>query len=364
MARIDAFLKLGKEQGCSDIHMAVGVPPLLRMNGELAPIRFRDIGDRELQGYLFELLTENQKASFRQGDDLDFSYLSPEAGRFRVNLFRKSTGVAAVFRYIPAQVPSLEDLGLPTVISELATRQQGMILVTGATGTGKSTTLAAIVNQINKTEPVNILTLEDPIEFVHQSLKAQIVQREVETHVPSFADGLRAALREDPDVILVGEMRDAESIMMAMIAAETGHLVLGTLHTTSAVKTIDRIIDALPEEQRNQGKSFLANNLLGVITQVLVKSADGRRRHAVLESLVMTPAIARLLMEDKNHQIPSMMQTGRDVGMRLLDQALLEAINDRLIDPNDAYLYAQDKKLFQRFITDRQLLVGAAGMPS
>ena len=356
MPRIDAFLKLGREQGCSDIHLAVGVPPLLRMNGDIMPIKFRELGDRELQGYVFELLTENQKAEFRKGEDLDFSYMSQEAGRFRVNVFRKSTGIGATFRHIPTKIPSLSELGLPPLINNLADHHQGMVLVTGSTGTGKSTTLAAVLDHINRQRAVNILTLEDPIEFVHESQRAQVVQREIGTHVPSFTAGLRAALREDPDVILVGELRDSDSIMMAMVAAETGHLVLGTLHTTTAVKTIDRIIDALPMEQREQGKSFLSQNLRGVVTQILVKTADGRGRCAIIESLVMNHAVGKLLLSDKTHQIPSLMQTGREQGMQLLDQALLEAIQRKEVDPNDAYLYAQDKKQFQRFVTDASLL--------
>ncbi|APZ42119.1 type IV pilus twitching motility protein PilT [Acidihalobacter ferrooxydans] len=356
MPRIDAFLKLGREQGSSDIHFAVGMPPLLRINGELIPIRFRDLENRELQGYVFEILTDTQKAAFRHGNDLDFSYMSPIAGRFRVNLYRKSTGVGAAFRHVPEHIPSLSELALPAVINALADHHQGLLLVTGSTGTGKSTTLAAILDHINRARALNIITLEDPIEFMFESRRAQVVQREVGTHVESFAAGLRAAMREDPDIIMVGELRDPDSLMMAMIAAETGHLVLGTLHTTSAVKTIDRIIDALPIEQRAQGKSFLAQNLRGVITQVLVKTADGRSRRAVTEILVMNHAIGKLLMSDKTHQIPSMLQTGREQGMQLLDQALLDCLNRKEIDPNDAYLYAQDKKQFQRFVTDASIL--------
>ena len=356
MARINAFLKLGREQGCSDLHLAVGVPPMLRMNGDLMPIKFRDLGERELEAYVLEILTPIQRKRFRDGEDLDFSYVAEEVGRFRVNLFRKATGVGATFRHVPATVPQLDELGLPSVVHELIEHHQGMVLVTGSTGTGKSTTLAAIIDHINNRRAVNILSLEDPIEFVHHSKKAQVIQREVGTHVQSYADGLRAALREDPDVILVGELRDSESITMAMIAAETGHLVLGTLHTTSAVKTIDRILDAIPIELREQGKTFLSQNLHGVLTQNLVKKADGRGRQAVVESLVVTRAIAKMIMTDKVHQIPSQMQTGRDRGMQLLDQALMEALEKKLIDPDDAYLHANDKKAFQRFVTDASLL--------
>ncbi|SEK44106.1 type IV pilus twitching motility protein PilT [Ectothiorhodospira marina] len=356
MPRIDAFLKLAREQGCSDLHLAVGVPPMLRMNGELMPIRFRDLGDRELEAYVMEILTPAQKDRFRGGDDLDFSYVNDDVGRFRANLFRKATGVGATFRYIPAQAPALDSLGLPPVVTRMVDHHQGMVLVTGSTGTGKSTTLAAIIDHINTRRSVNIISLEDPVEFVHRCKRAQVIQREVGTHVPSFAKGLRAALRQDPDVILVGELRDVDSIIMSMVAAETGHLVLGTLHTTSAVKTIDRILDALPLEQREQGKTFLSQNLHGVVTQNLVKSADGRGRRAIVECLVMNRAIARMIMSDKVHQIPSQMQTGRDQGMQLLDQALLEAIQRNEVDPDDAYQYATDKQAFQRFVTDSSLL--------
>ncbi|MGW8368514.1 MAG: type IV pilus twitching motility protein PilT [Gammaproteobacteria bacterium] len=356
MARIDSFLKLGLAQGCSDVHLAVGVPPMLRMNGDLLPIKFRDLADTELEGYIDEILTSTQKRHYQEGNDLDFSYVADEGARFRVNLFRKDTGPGATFRYIPAEIPTLENLGLPSVVEKLCDLHQGMVLVTGSTGTGKSTTLAAMIDLINKTKAVNIISLEDPIEFVHESKRAQVIQRELGTHIHSFADGVRAAMREDPDVILVGEMRDPATISMAMTAAETGHLVLGTLHTTSAVKTMDRIIDALPAEQREQTKSFLAQSLQAVVTQILVKAHEGQGRKAIVEVMLMTRAIAKCIMSDQTHQIPSQLQTGRDVGMQLMDQALLQAIQAKEVDPNDAYNYAVDKKRFQRFITDTGLL--------
>ena len=356
MARIDAFLKLGTQQGCSDVHLAVGVPPMLRMNGDLMPIKFRDLRDAELEGYIAEILTRSQNQHFAKGQDLDFSYVSAEGGRFRVNVYRKETGVGATFRAIPSTVPTLESLALPPVVTKLCDFHQGMVLVTGSTGTGKSTTLAAMIDHLNATRRLNIISLEDPIEFVHASKQSQIIQRELGTHIPSFAEGVRAAMREDPDVILVGELRDAETISMAMTAAETGHLVLGTLHTTGAVKTIDRVIDALPVEQREQTKSFLAQNLLAVVTQVLVKTADGHGRKAICEVLVMTKAIAKLIQTEQTHQIPSQLQMGRDLGMHLLDQALLAAIAARTIDPDDAYSYASDKRLFQKYVTDTSML--------
>jgi twitching motility protein PilT len=366
LARIDAFLKLGTQQGCSDIHLAVGIPPMLRMHGDLLPIKFRDLRAPELEGYLTEILTRNQAEHFGKGNDLDFSYVSTEGGRFRVNVFRKETGIGATFRAIPSEVPTLEKLQLPAIVTKLCDYHQGMILVTGSTGTGKSTTLAAMIDHLNQTRKLNIISLEDPIEFVHRSKQSQVIQRELNTHIPSFAEGVRAAMREDPDVILVGELRDAETISMAMTAAETGHLVLGTLHTTGAVKTIDRIIDALPVEEREQTKSFLAQSLLAVVTQVLIKSADGRGRKAICEVMVMTKAIAKLIQSDQTHQIPAQLQTGREYGMQVLDQALLAAITAREIDPDDAYGYAADKRAFQRFVTDTSMLpkLDVASMPS
>ena len=356
MARIDAFLKLGTQQGCSDVHLAVGVPPMLRMHGDLLPIKFRELRAVELEGYITEILTHAQNQHFATGSDLDFSYVSTEGGRFRVNVYRKDTGVGATFRSIPAEVPTLEKLALPPIVAKLCDFHQGMVLVTGSTGTGKSTSLAAMIDHLNQTRRLNIISLEDPIEFVHPSKNSQVIQRELGTHIPSFAEGVRAAMREDPDVILVGELRDAETISMAMTAAETGHLVLGTLHTTSAVKTIDRVIDALPVEEREQTKSFLAQSLLAVVTQVLVKTGDGHGRKAICEVLMMTKAIAKLIQTEQTHQIPTQLQMGRDLGMQLLDQALLGAIAARTIDPDDAYTYANEKRAFQKYVTDTTML--------
>ena len=356
MARIDAFLKLGLAQGCSDVHLAVGTPPMLRMNGDLMPIKFRQLSDTELESYIYEIITPLQQERLEAGHDLDFSYVGDEGGRFRVNVFRKVTGIGAVFRYIPGDVPKLDDLGVPPILKDFCAYHQGMVLVTGSTGTGKSTTLAAMIDHLNETRDLNIISLEEPIEFVHPSKRCQVIQREVGTHVDSFADGVRSAMREDPDVILVGELRDAETISMAMTAAETGHLVLGTLHTTGAVKTIDRIIDALPGELREQTKSFLSMSLKAVVTQVLIKTPDGRGRRAVLEILVNTRAISKLIQTDQTHQIPSQLQTGKDLGMQLMDQSLLDAINAKQVDPDDAIRFAQDKRKFQRFVTDTDML--------
>lgn len=355
-ARINAFLNLGRQQGGSDIHFAVGTPPLIRLNGELSPIKYRDLTETEINELFREILTPIQIEVFDNGNDLDFSYDDPEVGRFRVNMFHKITGVGASFRAIAPKIPSFEDLGLPPVIEKFLHSTQGLILVTGATGTGKSTTLAAMIDWLNKNRRYNIITLEDPIEYVHQSQQSLVIQRSVGTHVDSFYEGLRAALREDPDVILVGELRDTETIAMAMTAAETGHLVLGTLHTTNAVKSLDRVIDAMPTEQKNLTKSFLSQHLNAVISQKLVRSVDGRYRKAILEIMINNSAIANLIMTNKIFQIPSIIQTSRDAGMQLLDQTLLDAVQKKEVDPDDAYLHAVDKKLFQRFVTNPELL--------
>jgi twitching motility protein PilT len=356
MARIDAFLKLGTDQGCSDIHFAVGLPPMLRMHGDLLPIKFRDLSQAELEGYIAEIMSRAQQEQLRKGHDVDFSYVSANGGRFRVNVFRKETGIGATFRAIPSEVPTLERLQLPPIVKKLCDHHQGMLLVTGSTGTGKSTTLAAMIDHLNQTRKVNIISLEDPIEFVHRSKQSQIIQRELNTHLPTFSEGVRAAMREDPDVILVGELRDADTIRWAMTAAETGHLVLGTLHTTGAVKTIDRIVDALPADEREQTKTFLSQSLIAVITQVLVKTADQRGRKALCEIMVVTRAIGKLIMTDQTHQIPSQLQTGKDLGMQMLDQALLASVQAKEVDPDDAYVYAADKRQFSRYVTDTTLV--------
>jgi len=356
MARIDAFLKLGREQGCTDIHFAVGMPPLLRNLGDLIPIKYRDLTDQELESLIAEILNPQQKTDFDNGQDIDFAYQGDDVGRFRVSLFRKVSGVGAAFRLVNTDVPSLHELGMPPIVEKFIDAHQGLVLVTGATGTGKSTTLASMLDLLNRNRRLNIITLEDPIEYIHHSQKSLVVQREVGTHVDTFANGLRAALREDPDVILVGELRDPETITMAMTAAETGHLVLGTLHTTSATKTLDRIIDATPTEQKAQTTNFLAQHLQGVISQKLVKTVDGRKRKAIVEVFINTPAIANLISTGKIFQIPSILQTGRDKGMQTMDQALLEALQNKEIDPDDAYLHATNKQQFQRFVTDPDLL--------
>lgn len=355
-ARINAFLKLGRQQGGSDIHFAVGSAPLIRLYGDLTPIKYRDLTDREMEELLLEILTPDQLKAFDQGQDLDFSYQDEEVGRFRVNLFRKVTGIGAAFRAIAPRIPTFKDLALPEVVEKFLHATQGLILVTGATGTGKSTTLACMIDWLNTNRRYNIITLEDPIEYVHKSNQSLVIQRAIGQHVESFATGLRAALREDPDVILVGELRDTETISMAMTAAETGHLVLGTLHTSGAVKTLDRVIDAMPMAQKNLTRGFLSEHLNAVISQKLVRTADGRFRKAILEIMIQNNAISNLIMTNKIFQIPSVIHTSRDAGMQLMDTALLDAVQKKEIDPDDAYLHAVDKRLFQRFVTNPDLL--------
>lgn len=355
-ARINAFLKLGRQQGGSDIHFAVGTPPLVRLHGELNPIKYRALTHNEIEELTTEILTPMQIDKFNAGEDLDFSYEDDEVGRFRVNMFHKVSGIGASFRAIAPKIPSFAELGLPPVIEKLLHATQGLILVTGATGTGKSTTLAAMIDWLNSNRRYNIITLEDPIEYIHHSKQSLVIQRAVGTHLVSFIEGLRAALREDPDVILVGELRDTDTISMAMTAAETGHLVLGTLHTANAVKTLDRIIDAMPTSQKSLAKSFLSQHLNAVLSQKLVRTADGRYRKAILEIMINNSAIANMIMTNKIFQIPSIIQTNVDIGMQLLDQALLEAVKAKQVDPDDAYLHATDKRLFQRFVTNPELL--------
>lgn len=356
MPRIDAFLQLGREQSCSDIHLAVGTPPLLRHNGKLSPIKYRDLSEEEINLLLGEILSDQHKSELKQNHNVDFSYSSDTAGRFRASLFEKVGGIGATFRVIPPSIPKLQDLGLPKLVQDQLSANHGMILVTGATGTGKSTTLASMIDFLNQNQRLNIITLEDPVEFIHKSAKSLIIQREIGNHVVDYKEGLRAALREDPDVILVGELRDPETIAIAMTAAETGHLVLGTLHTTSAAKTLDRIIDAMPTEQKSQAANFLAQQLRMVVSQKLVKTADGKKRKAIIEIFLNTPAIANLIVNGKIYQIPSVLQTGKELGMQLMDQALMDALNKKEIDPDDAYLHAVEKQQFQRFVSNTDLL--------
>lgn len=361
MARLDAFLEIGKQQGGSDIHFTVGLPPLVRLDGELTPIPYRELSLEESEALVMEILGPAQARHFREHGAVDFAYTAEGIGRFRINTCRQRRGVSTFCRVVPDQVPTLEQLGLPRVLASFCRLGSGLVLVTGATGTGKSTTLAAMIHEINRTRALNIITLEDPVEFVHPSDRSLVIQREVGTHVTSFGDGLRSALRQDPDVILVGELRDAESITLALEAAETGHLVLGTLHTRGAAQTIDRIVDAHPSDNQSQVRNSLADNLKAVVSQELLRVADGRGRRAALEILVVTLAIQQLIREAKTFQIPGAITMGRRLGMQLKDQSLLALVRAGEVDPDEAFLKAEDKWGFAPFVTRPELLALIAG---
>jgi twitching motility protein PilT len=361
MARIDAFLRLGREQGCSDIHFTVGLPPLVRQDGELTPLHYRELPSEEIWTLLTEILEPAQQQEFERLGSVDLSYAPEELGRFRINACRELRGLAAFCRVVPDKIPCLKELGLPVVVASFAELNSGLVLVTGGTGTGKTTTLAAIINEINQTRKLTIFTLEDPIEFLHESAESVVIQRELGTHVGSFSEGLRSALRQDPDVILVGELRDVETISAAIEASETGHLVLGTLHSRGASQTIHRLVDAFPTESQGQIRHTLADNLRAVVSQELVRLADGRGRRAVAEILIVTPAAAQLIREGKTHQLPSTMVAGRRHGMRMMDQELLYLVEAGEIDPNDAFLKATDRRELIFHVTSPELLRLVAG---
>ncbi len=347
MAKLDKLFQHMIRMGASDLHVPAGSPPYLRVDGELVRIEMPPLTHEQNLKMFEEILPEARLAEFRERRQVDFIYALDEAARFRANVFIQRSGASGVFRLIPTRVPSAGELGLPEPILRLCDLRKGLVLVTGPTGSGKSTTLAAMMDHINETRPAHIITIEDPIEFVHRSKKALVTQRQVGEHVGSFAESLRAALREDPDIVLVGEMRDLETISQAITAAETGHLVFGTLHTNSAVKTVDRIIDAFPTTQQEQVRVMLAEALRGVIAQVLLKRAEGKGRVAAFEVLIGTPALSALIRENKTHQIPSLMQTQRALGMCLMDQSLLDLVKQNRVTADEALCYAQDRKMFQ-----------------
>ncbi|MDR5682630.1 MAG: type IV pilus twitching motility protein PilT [Armatimonadota bacterium] len=346
---ITQLLILAKERGASDLHLTVGIPPKLRLHGALVDVDgWAPLTKEALHTMIYEILSDHQKAKFEENWDLDFSIELANLGRYRVNVFQQRLGEGAVFRLIPSRIKTLEELGLPPVLGELALRDRGLILVTGPTGSGKSTTLAAMVDLINQRRSAHIITIEDPIEFVHEHKKCIINQREVGLNTKSFSGALRAALREDPDVILVGEMRDLETISMALTAAETGHLVMATLHTSSAPQTVSRIIDVFPSHQQEQVRVQLAEGLVGVAAQILLPTADGSGRVPAVEVMVATPAIRNLVRENKIHQILSAIQTGMKDGMQSLDQSLRNLLKTGQITPETAARWAVDKHTFAR----------------
>ena len=350
MAKIDAFFKLMNEQGASDLHLVAGQPPALRIRGEMERIKYKVLDNDELKAMLYEITPEHKVKEFEETGDIDFGYDILGIARYRSNFFMQKYGVAAVFRQIPEQIMTAEQLGLPAVLSKLASLPRGLVLVTGPTGSGKSTTLASIVDVANRTRKDHIITIEDPVEFVHQSKSCIVNHREVGLHTKSFSAALRGALREDPDIILVGEMRDLETISLAIEAASTGHLVFSTLHTSSAAKTVDRIIEVFPADQQNQIRSTLSDGLRAIIAQVLFKRVDKNGRSPALEILIATPAVRNLVREGKTHQIASMIQTGRKYGMQLLDDAIMEMLNKGWISADDAYAKSNDKGKFRPFL--------------
>lgn len=350
MAQIDAFFKLMNDQGASDLHMVSGQQPILRIRGDMERVKYKVLENDELKAMVYEIVSEEKIKVFEETGDVDFGYEIAGLARYRGNLFMQKYGVGSVFREIPSDILTCEQLGLPKVVSKLASLPKGMVLVTGPTGSGKSTTLAAIVDEANKTRSDHILTVEDPIEFVHKSHKCIVNHREVGLHTKSFGAALRGALREDPDIILVGEMRDLETIALAMEAAMTGHLVFGTLHTLNASKTVDRVIEIFPADQQAQVRSTLADALKAVISQNLFKRVDIKGRCAALEILICTPAVRNLIREGKTYQIPSAMQTGKKFGMQTLDDAIMEFLQKGWISPESAYTNCIEKSKFVQFL--------------
>jgi twitching motility protein PilT len=350
MAKIDAFFQLMHDQGASDLHLVTGQQPALRIRGEIERIKYNVLENDELKAMLYEIAPEHKVKQFEEVGDVDFAYEIPNLARYRANFFMQKYGVAAVFREVPTKIMTAQQLGLPPVVSRLASLPRGLVLVTGPTGSGKSTTLAAIIDEANRTRKDHIITIEDPIEFVHQSQGCIVNHREVGIHTKTFSAALRGALREDPDIILVGELRDLETIQMAIEAASTGHLVFGTLHTTSAAKTVDRIIEVFPANEQMQIRSTLADGLRAVIAQVLFKRIDKKARIPALEILIANSAVRNLIRESKTYQLPSMMQTGKKYGMQLLDDAIMDLMNKGWISPDDAYSKANDKTKFRPFL--------------
>src|SRR5204862_2074532 len=356
MAKIDAFFNLMFEQNASDLHLATGNPPILRIRGELQRVDFPPLENDSLKAMLYEIAPEYKIKLFEETGDVDFGYEIPNVSRFRANFFNQKNGVGAVFRQIPSKVLSFEDFDkmespLPPVLKKFAMLQRGLVVVTGPTGSGKSTTLAAMLDYANRNRRDHIITVEDPIEFVHESKGCLVNHREVGLHTKSFASALRGSLREDPDIILVGEMRDLETIELAITAASTGHLVFGTLHTPSASKTVDRIIDVFPSEQQNKIRATLSEALRGVVAQNLFKRIDKKGRVAALEVLVFTTAIANLVREGKTHQLPGMIQVGKKLGNQPLDDAILDHLKMKRIAPEEAYDKCLDKKKFRAFLS-------------
>ena len=333
---ITQLLAFGVKNKASDLHLSAGLPPMIRVHGDVRRLNVDPMEHKQVHALVYDIMNDSQRKHYEEFLEIDFSFEIEGLARFRVNAFNHQRGAGAVFRTIPSKILSLEQLNAPKIFADLALKPRGLVLVTGPTGSGKSTTLAAMINHLNEVEQGHILTVEDPIEFVHESKKCLVNQREVGPHTHSFANALRSALREDPDCILVGEMRDLETIRLAMTAAETGHLVFGTLHTSSAAKTIDRIIDVFPAEEKEMVRAMLSESLQAVISQTLCKVKDGSGRVAAHEIMIGTPAIRNLILEAKVAQMYSTIQTGNSVGMQTLDQNLTDLVRRGMISPAEA----------------------------
>ncbi len=346
MAAIDTYFKKMCEKGASDLHMVVGFPPLLRYRGELVPLDFPVLTSQSNKKFLFEILSDKQQEYVEKHLDFDMAYALESVGRFRCNYFYQHRGIAAVFRIIPTEILTLKQLDMPETVGKISDFQKGLVLVTGPTGSGKSTTLAAMINYINETRAAHIITIEDPLEFVHKNKKSIFSQREIGTHAKSFSDALMVASREDPDIILVGEMRDLETISLALTCAELGILVFGTLHTNSAAKTIDRIINAFPANQQNQARTMLSESLKAVIAQQLLKTKDGNGRCAAVEILIGSKALASMIRDGKISQISSILETGMKSGMQSMDQHIKQLLDEDKITREAAFEKAIDKNLF------------------
>ena len=342
-----ALLSFAHDQGASDLHVSAGLPPMLRIRGEMVRLEMPPLNRDDAHAAIYDILQDDQKKLFEEYRDVDFAFEIPGLSRFRANIMMQNRGEAAVFRLVPNKIRTLEELGMPGVLKTLAEKERGLVVVTGPTGSGKSTTLAAMIDYVNETVRGHIITVEDPIEFVHESKRCLVNQREVGPHTKSFAAALRASLREDPDVILVGELRDLETTQLAISAAETGHLVFATLHTNSAAKTIDRIIDIFPAGQQAQVRTMLSESIEGVVAQSLLPAKDGKGRVAALEVLVGVPALRNLIREDKTAQILSVIQTGANHGMISLDQHLRELVMQGRLSRADAVRWASNPSVFE-----------------
>ncbi len=343
---IAELLAFGVKNKASDLHLSAGLPPMIRVHGDVRRINVPSLSHDDVHGMVYDIMNDGQRKQYEENLECDFSFEIPNLARFRVNAFNHQRGAGAVMRTIPSKILSLEDLNAPKIFAEISNQPRGLVLVTGPTGSGKSTTLAAMINYVNENEYGHILTVEDPIEFVHESKKCLINQREVGPHTLSFANALKSALREDPDIILVGEMRDLETIRLAMTAAETGHLVFGTLHTSSAAKTVDRIIDVFPAAEKEMIRAMLSESLRAVISQTLCKTKDGGGRVAAHEIMIGTPAIRNLIREAKVAQMYSAIQTGQAIGMQTLDQNLADLVRRSVITVAEARGKAANKDAF------------------